>query len=279
MYFVLLAASLALLYVQASDDVGGWSYDGKTGPDYWKDLGDHGKNKCGGKRQSPIDIVSYKAKRKNMEKFKFVNYDKPITNSEVSITTTSAGYTKLDGVERSITGGTLNDKYILAGFHVHFGNNSFQGSEHTVNGGSYPMELHLVHYKASYGSVAGAVEHGDGLAVLGVFFKETLFSSNRAANLITDHFTNAVEGKNVISGSKLTLADLISSPGRFYHYEGSLTTPWCNEAVQWFVFRDAVDINWRDMKAIRGIKDHAGTKLSHNFRPVSPLEGRKVYYV
>lgn len=28
----------------------------------------------------------------------------------------------------------------------------------------------------------------------------------------------------------------------YYHYKGSLTTPTCNEAVQWFVFRQVLQI-------------------------------------
>ena len=49
-----------------------------------------------------------------------------------------------------------------------------QGSEHTVNGKSYDAELHLVHYKSSYGSFAAAFDDAkpDSLAVIGIFLEE-----------------------------------------------------------------------------------------------------------
>ena len=45
------------------------------------------------------------------------------------------------------------------------------------------MEMHLVHFKKTYGSLEEAIKHKDGLAVLGVFFTISE-EDNRALNPI-----------------------------------------------------------------------------------------------
>lgn len=41
----------------------------------------------------------------------------------------------------------------------------------SINGKHYAMELHVVFYKDSYGSMDNATKHADGLAVMAFFFK------------------------------------------------------------------------------------------------------------
>ena len=59
----------------------------------------------------------------------------------------------------------------------------------------------------------------------------------------------------------------------FLRYEGSLTTPTCNEAVQWTVFR-------RPLKITDATKEKmlAKTSLDNNFRVTMPLNDRKVKF-
>jgi len=42
---------------------------------------------------------------------------------------------------KALTGGPLQHKYRLAQFHCHWGKDCNVGSEHTVNGKSYPAEV------------------------------------------------------------------------------------------------------------------------------------------
>ena len=60
--------------------------------------------------------------------------------------------------------------------HWHWGSNSSQGSEHTLNGKEFPIEIHLVHVNTKYLDENGAPTNDnlvqpDGLAVLGVFYE------------------------------------------------------------------------------------------------------------
>ena len=55
--------------------------------------------------------------------------------------------------------------------HFHWGADDSVGSEHTVDGKSYAGEMHLVHYNSKYGNYSNALNHADGLAVLGVWLR------------------------------------------------------------------------------------------------------------
>ena len=49
----------------------------------------------------------------------------------------------------------MDCRYQFAGLHFHWGSESNEGSEHTVEGQAYPLELHLVHFNSEYGSSIG----------------------------------------------------------------------------------------------------------------------------
>ena len=71
-----------------------------------------------------------------------------------------------------IPGHEWSDEYMLAQCHFHWGSSSAHGSEHHVDGHEYALEMHCVHYKEEYGSVANAMTQSDGLVVIGAFFQE-----------------------------------------------------------------------------------------------------------
>ncbi len=104
--------------------------------------------------------------------FKFRSYDK---NCCKDVENTGASWkVNVDGAAAtSLEGGPLarGDVYRLWQFHAHWGADDGRGSEHTVNGRPYPGELHLVHWNTRYGDPGEAVQHPDGLCVLGRFFR------------------------------------------------------------------------------------------------------------
>ena len=60
--------------------------------------------------------------------------------------------------------------------HWHWGSDSSKGSEHTIDGKEYPIEIHLVHVNAKYYDANGAptdetFSMPDGLAVLGIMYE------------------------------------------------------------------------------------------------------------
>ena len=51
-----------------------------------------------------------------------------------------------DNFTAQISGGGLEGTYKFAQLHFHWGDTSQQGSEHTLNGKAFPLEVHLVHF-------------------------------------------------------------------------------------------------------------------------------------
>ena len=70
-----------------------------------------------------------------------------------------------------LNGGPLGSDYKVLQLHFHWGSDRTKGSEHVYDGQAYPMEMHVVHYKAAYegdnDKILGSV---DGLAVTGFMF-------------------------------------------------------------------------------------------------------------
>ncbi len=61
--------------------------------------------------------------------------------------------------------------YSFVQLHFHWGADDSKGSEHTVDGVQYPLEMHMVHYNSDvYDSIGDAVTEENGLAVIGFLF-------------------------------------------------------------------------------------------------------------
>lgn len=106
------------------------------GPDHWKGV-------CKtGKRQSPIDIKSSEAVYDEaLGKFDLTNYDKTLL---LNFTVSNNGHgmaVSLTGSDYFVSGGGLVGTYKTIQFHLHWGPNNDKGSEHVVNGNSYPAEV------------------------------------------------------------------------------------------------------------------------------------------
>ena len=144
-----------------------------------------------------------------------------------------------------------------------------EGSEHTVNGGAFPLELHLVHYNSKYADIGEAVAHEDGLAVIGILY--SLTSGTKASSSLQpllDLVTKVAYPQNKASlGTSMSLKSLLpTNPETFYRYMGSLTTPGCNEIVTWSVIQETVKITESELDILRSLWDSDGNKLGNNYR-------------
>ena len=61
-------------------------------------------------------------------------------------------------------------------------------------------------------------------------------------------------------------------------YEGSLTTPTCNEVVEWINFLEPLKISRAQLAAFRNLDDDKMKDIVDNFRPPQPLNGRTVSF-
>jgi carbonic anhydrase len=185
-------------------------------------------------------------------------------------------------------------EYKFASAHFHWGTNDKLGSEHCVGTKCSSAEVHFVHYSANFSSMADAVASGDesALNVLGVFIDASIVKNLIGKLSNTGHPSLAPIVKNLdsvhhashdggfvrvdqpIDFTPLIMNELIP---QVYSYKGSLTTPGCNEQVNWFVMKAPAKVSSSDLQAFRTkLQDGNGAILNENHRPQLPLNGRKV---
>eukprot|EP00929_Paragymnodinium_shiwhaense_P091098 TRINITY_DN5113_c0_g1_i1.p1 TRINITY_DN5113_c0_g1~~TRINITY_DN5113_c0_g1_i1.p1 ORF type:complete len:1277 (+),score=203.92 TRINITY_DN5113_c0_g1_i1:69-3833(+) len=152
--------------------------------------------------------------------------------------------------------GYLNFKgstYYTLQFHLH------TPSEHAVDGELVAAELHAVH------QLQGATGLND-LLVCGVMYKLG------AASLWLDYVFPVFGGSSTQSIT-IHLDDELhpASVNGFYAYPGSLTTPPCDETVQWVVFKRHMTVSQSQIDSF-----HALFPMPQSNRPLQPYFGRRV---
>ncbi|XP_067394227.1 carbonic anhydrase 4 [Emydura macquarii macquarii] len=240
---------------------------------------------CGKQNQSPINIVTNKVEYKgDLKPFIFEGYD---SKESPPWTIENNGHT----VKISLTGaakigaGGLQNKYKAMEFHFHWGSSVREeyspGSEHSIDGERYAMELHIVHIKEGFSSTTEAVKDKHGLAVL-AFFIETGAENENYASLI-EKLNEIVYKGTKTNMEALPLESLIPDKETlkgYYRYNGSLTTPNCYEAVVWTIFKKPIILSKSQVKNFWEklyFTEDTTLNMTDNFRPVQPLNGRIVY--
>ncbi|XP_061564611.1 carbonic anhydrase XVb [Cololabis saira] len=226
---------------------------------------------CNGSRQSPINIISADATvNDNLVAFSFEQYDNTSALDKIENTGKTVKVVLKSGVK--ISGGALSEAYDSLQFHLHWGSgSSMPGSEHTVDGKRYPMELHIVNSKSSLNkNLSLILADPEGLAALGFFIEATSGDETgqpASWNTLTSYLKNiTLAGHSVAMTPGLSLNDLLTGVDRtkYYRYLGSLTTPLCNEAVVWTVFKDTIKVS-------KDLINHFSTMLHISNTTDSPL--------
>ncbi|XP_050455409.1 carbonic anhydrase 12-like [Cataglyphis hispanica] len=128
--------------------------------------------KTDGKLESPIDLnISY-MKVVKLNPLQWLNYT--VTPKKMKLTNTS--YTVMlsatwHAEEPYLYDGPFASKYIFSQLHFHWGKTDMNGSEHYIDGGSMPMEMHAVHYKSDYESQVAALRQNGGVTILVYLFQ------------------------------------------------------------------------------------------------------------
>ena len=165
---------------------------------------------------------------------------------------------------------TKSQLYQSVGLHFH------SKSEHKLSGVQYDSEMHIV-FKQS-----GASVMEDTFCVIGVLFKcEEFEASEHEGKLFTSFHPELPNQALSINLGELMERTLLKSM-KFLHYKGSLTTPPCTEAVNWFVHPKVFSLRSADLKPF-------AEKWSENMefcpegtgnsRPVCSLNNRTIYKI
>ncbi|TNN54278.1 Carbonic anhydrase 4 [Liparis tanakae] len=150
------------------------------------------------------------------------------------------------------------------------------------------MEMHIVSKRKDL-SLAEALTTPDGLAVLGFLIEAKKADGRGGSENVETHPTSDMEAWNKLTSylphihntnsevnvtDGISIDDLLGDVNRaeYFRYNGSLTTPSCNEAVVWTIFKESVKM---DQTLMKMFPTHAG---HHNvFRPTQSLHQRKVF--
>ncbi|XP_066025648.1 carbonic anhydrase-like [Pocillopora verrucosa] len=268
-----------------------WGY-GKSknltlGPTDWYKIAPQ----CAGTAQSPIDLDCYSLKSNIWKETLAIDFDNE--GGLVVGSFTNNGHSPTLAIEKSLgsatlSGGPVGDTvFQLEQFHFHFGCSSFQGSEHTVSGSSYPVEAHFVFYNTSYTDFARAADKADGLTVVGAFFELGSEPNGILSRLKSKFEMIVAEGRSVpvVETDKIFLKDLVpafNNGSPYYTYQGSLTTPPCFESVRWIVLSETAPFSPSQLIMFNRLQSSTGYgdgKMCNNFRPVQPRKGRDVFLI
>ncbi|XP_055052072.2 carbonic anhydrase 4b [Misgurnus anguillicaudatus] len=244
------------------------------GPDEWKNV----FSECGNKKQSPINIVTKQVLADHrLTPVQFTGYQKTLR----SVIKNNGHSVQINLPDSAvINGANLGASYKAQQCHLHWGTSGGPGSEHTIDGEQYPMELHIVHIKENYNSLEEAVGDPLGVAVLGFFYEESR-SDNEKYQPIINSLNNITLPDTNVTLEGLSLEMLIPSfdtLGEYFRYQGSLTTPGCFEAVVWTIFQQTIPLSKQQLSAFSHLQSHNETAMINTHRPVQPRYGREVYH-
>lgn len=219
-----------------------WGYRGDIGPENWASIDESYAACSNGLQQSPIDVdVATPPSR--------VPAIVP-SYSETPLVIFNNGRT----IEAEVREGDslmVGDKaWDVVQFHFH------ASSEHTFDGVSYPLEMHVVH----------ADDEGN-LAVLGVVIEPG--AHNDSLDPIFNNLPLELSAPSEINGVTVNLSDVLPQELAAWRYAGSLTTPPCSEGVAWHVLSTPIEASLEQIGAFEGVFDN-------NFRPAQALNTREV---
>ena len=238
-----------------------WSYEGKTGPQFWGKLHQEFGTCDNGLEQSPVNFLfspplktkegsKYRTSNSTMESDRiYSSLDFNGWKSSVRVVFWNNGRTIGADVVGFSNGSTFEDlsffsyknrSYFLRQFHFH------SPSEHHIEGSYFPLEVHFVHEDLDTGQ----------FLVIGIFFdydmkpNAWLESFWKRLPPKPPNTLPALFNEHRLPQMELNLAAFAQTlqTYHFHMYRGSLTTPPCTEGITWFVIFHPLPISMHQLR-------------------------------
>jgi carbonic anhydrase len=224
---------------------------------------------CQGSAQSPIDIPSSTSANvsttTNVLRILSSNYQ-PISGR--SIQNLNNFKFRLDASNSGnlmIIKNNITYSYNISEIHFHI------LSEHSFNGNSAMLEMHMVHMKdTQYLAKQGISNDPDPntILVVGVLFNiDTNFNS----------FIDSLKVETINPVNNVDVSPFVNPNKNYFHYNGGLTTPPCTETVNWVVM-EKIETMTRDQ--MNNFKNIILPLYPYgNWRIPQKINNRPIYYV
>jgi len=240
---ILFIAIAMLGSASASEKSVHWGYQGAEGPEHWGELSPDFSLCADGRNQSPVDLTA--DFDLELPELLFQYHGTPVrelnNGHTIMLQVRPGNYLEIP---------ELDQRFNFKQAHFH------SPSEHTVDGRSFAMEVHLVH----------ANEDGE-LAVVGIMFEEGAedFMLNRIWSFMPEN-----EGETTESPLTVFEAGVLPPTREYFRYNGSLTTPPCSEGVTWMILKQHMTAS---ADQISRFQQRIGSLTN---RPVQPHNARLI---
>ncbi|XP_071124907.1 carbonic anhydrase-related protein 10-like [Mytilus edulis] len=256
-----------------------WTYSGVSGAEYWGKANKAWIICSKGKYQSPINIdpkslvhdPNLKRLNVSQNKIKGILLN---TGRDLKLVVKDT-----DEKPFIFTGGPLSYEYTLFEIKIHFGDNNTRGSEHSIGGKMFPLEIQLYGFNAEiHKNSTQALNSPNGIAAISI-----LALVSEEDNINFDALIQPID-KVHFKGSSIAIdgfsVNAILPPlDYFVTYEGSLTQPGCMETVTWIILNKPLHISFSQLRSLRILNTSNGSQhplSTNNFRSITSGHGRLI---
>ncbi|KAL6263951.1 hypothetical protein P5V15_004032 [Pogonomyrmex californicus] len=233
-----------------------------------------------GKLRSPIDLNISQMTVIKLNPLQWFNYN--VTPKKLKITNT--GYTvMLSATWRAempyLCSGPYVGDYVFSQLHFHWGKTDMDGSEHHIDGGSMPMEMHAVHYRGDYETQIAALRQNGGVTIL-VY----LFQLQAAPNPLLDDIINALPFVQAAHSSirliPFPIANIMKRfQNDYFVYWGSIMMANIKHKILWLISRKPLGISVEQIAEFRTLCNERKMPILSNCQPLQVRGNRNVFHV